>query len=167
MRRLAPLLIAVAAAASLAATADAKLTPTEQKWANPMIQVWNQQNLALHVILQAAAAPNALVVGSANNKKLTVILNTFVVCGPSIKKAGSPPSPRLTAFVSALTTACNHDTTGAHDFASAVGAVHRGNATKSGTLLKKGVAEFKLGSTALNTAYKSLIAIGGDNIFKA
>ena len=167
MRAPVALLLAAFVAALVAATADAKLTPVEQKWATPMIQVWNEQNLALHVVLQAAAAKNALVVGTPNNQKLTTILNTFVVCGPSIKKAGKPPSPRLTAFANALTTACSHDTTGAHDFASAVGAVHKGNAAKSGALLKQGVAEFRLGSSALNTAYKSLIALGGQNIFKA
>jgi hypothetical protein len=167
MRAPVALLLATFAAALLATTADAKLTPAEQKWATPMIQVWNQQNLALHVVLQAAAAKNALVVGTPNNQKLTTVLNTFVVCGPSIKKAGTPPSPRLTAFASALTTACTHDTTGARDFASAVGAVRKGKAAQSATFLKKGVAEFKLGSSALNTAYKSLIALGGQNIFKA
>src|SRR5919201_147013 len=113
MRRLAVLLAMVAALGVIAA-ADAKLTPVEQKWATPMIQVWNQQNVMLHVVLQAAAAKNALVYGTTNNKRLTLILNTFVVCTPEMKKAGSPPSPRLTAFATALGSACTHDTTGAH-----------------------------------------------------
>src|SRR5262249_23355789 len=106
--------LAVAAALGFSATAEAKLTPVEQKWATPMIQVGNQQNVALHTVLQATAAKNALVYGSTNNKKLTIILNTFVVCTPEMKKAGSPPSPRLTAFATALGSACTHDTNGAH-----------------------------------------------------
>jgi len=167
MRRPVALLLVAAVAGLAAASADAKLTPVEEKWATPLIQVWNQQNVALHIVLQAAAAKNALVLGTPNNRKLTVILNTFVVCGPSIKKAGNPPSQRLTAFTTALKTACTHNSTGAHDFASAVGAVYKGKAAKSATLLKQGVSEFKLGTTALNKAYKALIVIGGANVFKA
>ena len=166
MRKLAVVAAAIAAL-SLTASAEAKLTPIEQKWAKPMIQVWNQQNLGLHVVLQAAAAKNALVYGTANNKRLTIVLNTFVVCGPSIKKAGGPPSPRLKSFATALGTACTHDTAGAHDFAKAVGAVRKGQAPQSQTLLKQGIAEFKLGTAALSKAYKSLVAIGGKHIFTA
>jgi len=166
MRRLAVLLTAVAAL-GWAASAEARLTPVEQTWAKPMISVWNEQNLALHVIIQAASAKNALIAGSANNKRLTVILNTFVVCGSLIKKAGNPPAPRLQPFATALGTACTHDSAGATDFAKAVGAVGKGKAAQSQTLLKAGIAEFKLGTASLSKAYKSLVAIGGANIFKA
>ena len=166
MRRLAVLAAALVALAS-AATADAKLTPVEQKWAKPVVTVWNQQNLALHVVIQAATASNALVYGTANNKKLTVILNTFVVCGPAIEKAGAPPSPRLQTFATSLGSACTHDTAGAHAFAQAIGAVSKNKAAQSQTLLAKGVAEFKLGTAALSKAYRSLIAVGGKNIFAA
>jgi len=166
MRRLAVLVTALAALGWTAA-AEAKLTPIEEKWAKPMVSVWNQQNLALHVVLQAASAKNAFVVGTANNKRFTVILNTFVVCGAEIKKAGAPPSPRLTTFAGSLTTACTHNTAGAHAFAKSIGAVRAGKTTQSETLLKQGVAEFKLGTAALGKAYKSLVAIGGQNIFKA
>jgi len=119
------------------------------------------------VIIRAASAKNALVAGTANNKRLTVILNTFVVCGSLIKKAGSPPAPRLQPFATALGTACTHDSAGATDFAKAVGAVGKGKAAQSQTLLKAGIAEFKLGTASLSKAYKSLVAIGGANIFKA
>ena len=166
MRKFAVLLAAIAACA-FAAAAEAKLTAVEEKWAKPMISVWNQQNLALHIVLQAASAKNALVYGTANNKKLTVILNTFVVCGPSIKKAGAAPSPRLQPFATGLGTACTHDTAGAKDFAKTVGAVRKNKPAQAQTLLKQGVAEFKLGTAALSKAYKSLTAIGGKNIFTA
>jgi hypothetical protein len=163
------LTVVAAAVAALAwtATAEAKLTAVEQKWATPMITVWNQQNLALHVVLQAASAKNALVYGSANNKKLTVVLNTFVVCGPAIKKAGAPPSPRLQTFATALGTACTHDTAGAHDFAKTIGAVQKNKRAQAQALLEHGVAEFKLGTVALTKAYRSLVAIGGKNVFTA
>jgi len=166
MRKLAVVAAAVAAL-SWTAAAEAKLTAVEQKWATPMISVWNQQNLALHVVLQAATAKNALVYGTANNKKLTIVLNTFVVCGSSIKKAGGPPSPRLTPFATALGTACTHDTTGATDIAKTVGAVRQGKTAQAQTLERQAVAEFKLGTAALSKAYKSLVAIGGASIFKA
>jgi hypothetical protein len=166
MRKLAVLAAGIAAL-SFTAAADAKLTAVEQKWAKPMITVWNQQNLALHVVLQAATAKNALVYGTPNNKKLTVVLNTFVVCGPAIKKAGAPPSPRLQTFATALGTACTQDTAGARDFAKTVGAVRAKKAAQAQTLLKQGVSKFKLGSAALTQAYRSLIAIGGKNVFTA
>jgi hypothetical protein len=166
MRRLAVLLTTLAALGWTAAAA-AKLTPVEEKWAKPMVSVWNQQNLALNVVLQAASAKNALIAGTANNKRLTIILNTFVVCSAEIKKAGAAPSPRLTGFADSLKTACTHNTAGAHDFAKTVGAIHAGKAAQSQALLKQGVAEFKLGTAALSKAYKSLVAIGGKKIFTA
>jgi len=166
MRKLALVLTAVAAL-GWAATAEAKLTPVEQTWAKPMISVWNEQNLALHVVVQAASAKNALLAGTTNNKRLTVILNTFVVCNSLIKKAGNPPAPRLQPFATALGTACTHNTTGATDFAKAVGAVGKGNAAQAQTLLKAGVAQFRLGTTALAQAKARLVAVGGTNIFKA
>jgi hypothetical protein len=166
MRKLA-VVVTVLAGLGWTAAAEAKLTAVEQKWATPMIAVWNQQNLALHVVLQAAAAKDALIVGTTNNKRLTIILNTFVVCGSQIKKGGAPPSPRLTSFAGSLKTACTHDTAGATDFAKSIGAIRAGKSTQSQALLKQGVAEFKLGTAALSKAYKSLTAIGGRNIFKA
>ena len=166
MRKLAVIAAGIAAL-SFTAAADAKLTAVEQRWAKPMITVWNQQNLALHVVLQAATAKNALVYGTPNNKKLTVVLNTFVVCGPAIKKAGAPPSPRLQTFATALGTACTQDTAGARDFAKTVGAVRAKKAAQAQTLLKQGVIKFKLGTVALMRAYRSLIAIGGKNVFTA
>jgi hypothetical protein len=167
MRRPAALLGVLALACIAASSASAKLTPTEEKWAKPVISVWNEQNTALHLVIQAASATNALQAGSANNKKLTIVLNTFVVCTPLLKKAGAPPSPRLKAFLAALSTACSHDTTGANDFARAVGAYGKNNQTAVGADLKAGVAAFKVGTTYLNKAYKALTAVGGANIFKA
>src|SRR4051812_783158 len=123
MRRSAALLAVLALAAIVTQSASAKLTPVEEKWATSLISVWNEQNLALHVVIQAASANNALVARSTNNRRLEIILNTFVVCGPLIKKAGNPPSSRLAGFREALSSACTHDTAGAHDFAKAVGAV--------------------------------------------
>ena len=40
-------------------------------------------------------------------------------------------APRLSAFATALTNACTHDTAGAHGFAKAVGAIAKGRSAQS------------------------------------
>jgi len=158
----------VSVGAGLAASAaSARLTPLEQRWVKPLLAVWTQQNAALHLVLPAASAKDALLVGTAANAKLTTVLNTFVVCSPELRKAGDPPSPRLRPYLAALTTACTHATSGAHDFAKAVGAVGKGKGALAQSYLARGVAEFKRATSALTTAYRAIIAIGGKNIFTA
>jgi hypothetical protein len=171
MRKLAPLLIAAVLSGLFAGSAQAKLTPAEQKWANPLISIWNVQNAGLHLVLSQAAAKNALVAGEKpQNLKLTETLYALITCKQPtdlIKKAGPPPSPRLTAFRDALNAACIHDGNGANDFAKAVGAYTKGNAKLVQTYLSAGVAELKLGTAQLSKAYKVLIAVGGKSIFIA
>jgi hypothetical protein len=171
MRRLAPVLVAALACGLFAGSAQAKLTPVEQKWAKPLITIWNVQNAGLHLVGPQAAAKNAMVAGEKpQNLALTKTLYALISCKvPTdlVKKAGTPPSPRLTAFRDALSAACVHDGNGANDFAKAIGAVTKGNSTLSGTLLQQGVAEFKLGSAQLTKAYRALIAVGGKSIFVA
>jgi hypothetical protein len=171
MRKLAPLLIAAVACGLFAGSAQAKLTPSEEKWAKPLIAIWNAQNGGLRVVISQAGANNALVAGERpENLALSRTLFALITCkepADLIKKAGTPPSPRLTAFRDALNAACIHDGNGAHDFAKAVGAVSKGNSKLAGTLLTQGVAEFKLGSAQLSKAYKAITAIGGKNIFTA
>jgi hypothetical protein len=171
MRKLGMLLAAAVAACTFAATADAKLTAAEQKWVTPLLSVWNIQNAGLHLVLQQASAKNALVAGSKpNNLALTKTLYALISCKTPtdlIKKAGTPISPRLAPFRDALNRACIHDANGAHDFAKAVGAVTKGNGKLAQSLLIQGVAEFKQGSAQVAKAYKSLVAIGGKNIFSA
>ena len=171
MRRLAPVLVAALMCGLFARSAQAKLTPIEQKWAKPLITIWNVQNAGLHLVIGQASAKNALVAGERpENLALSKTLYALISCrqpADLIKKAGTAPSPRLVAFRNALSAACVHDGNGAHDFAKAVGAVTKGNSKLSGTLLTQGVAEFKLGSAQLSKAYKALIAVGGKSIFAA
>lgn len=168
MRRAVLVVGLTAALAGLGAgAAQAKLSPTEEKWAKPAISVWNDQNAALNVVIRVAAAKDALVPGTANGNKLRLVLNTFVVCGPLLKKAGAPPTLRLKAFSTALGTACTHDSAGAHDFAKAVGAFTQGKGKLGTSYINQGIAAFKLGGMALASARKSLIAIGGKSIFIA
>jgi hypothetical protein len=162
--------VAVAAAA-LAGTASARLTPAEQKWAAPLVQVWNLQNAGLHVVLPQAAAKGALIAGQkpANlnlTKTLAVLINCKVPTD-KIKQAGKPPTERLAAFRDALNAACIHDGNGANDFAKAVGAVTKNKVALAKTYLASGVTEFKRGSAQVQKAYKALTGIGGASIFKA
>jgi len=170
MRRLGCLLLAVAALSGLAASeASAKLTPVEQKWVKPLLKTWNVQNAALLNVIAQASATNALVAGEKpQNQKLTLTLAALVSCvSPKnvVKAAGTPPSPRLKPFATALAAGCADDFYGANYFAKAIGAVAKGNETAVDTDLKNGVAKFKLGSAQITKAYKVLIAIGGKNIF--
>jgi hypothetical protein len=171
VRKAAYVLIVVTVCGILAGAAQAKLTPTEEKWAKPLITIWNTQNAGLHLVIAQAAAKNALVAGEKpENLTLSKTLYALITCKQPtdlIKKAGTPPSPRLVAFRNALNAACSHDANGANDFAKAIGAVTKGNTKLLQSLLNQGVAEFKLGTAQLSKAYKALLAVGGKSIFTA
>jgi hypothetical protein len=164
-------LVAVAAASAFAAPASAKLTPAEQQWVTPLIKVWNLQNAGLHLVLQQAAAKNALVAGEKpQNLALTETLGALVLCKTPtdlIAKAGAPPTRRLATFRSALNAACIHDHNGASDFAKAIGAVTKNDTARAKAFLTQGVVEFKKGSTQLAKAYKAIVALGGKAAFRA
>src|SRR5262245_6681256 len=92
MRTISALLAAVALAAATATAATAapartaKLTPSEAKWASPVIALWNAMNAGLLVVGDQTTAKNALVPGSAANKKLVVTLANFIACTPVMNK---------------------------------------------------------------------------------
>jgi hypothetical protein len=171
VRKPAYVLIAAVLCGLFAGSAQAKLTPTEEKWATPLIAIWNVQNAGLRAVIGQAAAKNALVAGEKpENLALSKTLYALITCkepADLIKKAGTPPSPRLTAFRNALSSACSHDANGAHDFAKAIGAVTKANTKLVQSFLTQGVAEFKLGTAQLSKAYKALLAVGGKSIFTA
>ena len=171
MRNVGLVLLGAVVCGLFAGSAQAKLTPTEETWAKPLIAIWNTQNAALHLVVGQASAKNALIAGEKpHTLALSKTLLALITCKQPtdlIKKAGAPPSPRVTAFRDALNSACIHDNDGAHSFAKAVGAVTKGNSKLAATLLSQGVAEFKLGSAQLSKAYKAITAVGGKNIFTA
>jgi hypothetical protein len=171
MRTPAAFAVAALLAALASGAAQAKLTPVEQKWATPLVSVWNVQNAGLHLVLQQATAKNALIAGSKpNNLALTKTLVALVSCkapADAVKKAGAPPSPRLTAFRDALNATCIHDANGAQYFAKAIGAITKGEPKLAKSFLIQGVSEFKRGSAQLSKAYAALTAIGGRNAFEA
>jgi hypothetical protein len=171
MRKLCLVLVVAACCGLFAATAQAKLSPTEEKWAKPLITIWNVQNAGLHLVIPQASAKYAMIAGykpdSANLSKTLYALVSCKVPKDLIAKAGTPPSPRMVGFRDSLNAACLHNGNGANDFAKAIGAVTKGDMKLEASLIKQGVAEFKLGTVQLTNAYKALIALGGKNIFVA
>jgi len=155
-------------AALAAPTRIEKLSRSEQKWATPLITLWNSVNLNLHVVLAEEAAKNALIAGSGkNNTLLTKSLVVFASCSGEVKKAGKPVSTRLVAFDDAMRGMCGHLVSGASDVAKAIGAVGKGKGKLAGSLLTAATTEFKKATTLLATAQKQLLLIGGKNIFTA
>jgi hypothetical protein len=161
----------VVAVGTFAPPAPAALTPAEQAWVTPLIKVWNLQNAGLHLVLQQAAAKNALIAGAKpDNLRLTTTLAVLVDCKTPtdlIRKAGTPPTPRLAGFRDALNAACIHDSNGAQDFAKAIGAVTKNQAAKAKQFLTQGTLEFRKGSTQIQKAYRALTSIGGGGGLKA
>lgn len=161
--------LTAAVAAQAAPTRIAKLSRSEQKWVTPMISVWNDVNLNLHLVLDEEKAPNALIPGSGkNNTLLTKTLGVFASCTALVKRAGNPPSTRLVAFQTAMKGMCAHMVSGAQDVAKAIGAIYKKHDAKlAGSLLVQGTDEFKQGSALLATAQKQLMLIGGKSVFTA
>jgi hypothetical protein len=159
------------AAVAIVPSAGAVLTPAEQKWVAPLIRIWNVQNESLQVVVSRAGAKNALIAGEKpQNLRLTETLAAIAACKvPTdlIRRAGKPPTARMTVFRDSLNAACIHDLNGANDFAKAIGAIGKAHYSKAQTLLKSGVIEFKRGTSQLAKGYKSLVAIGGAARFKS
>ena len=142
-----------------------RLTPVEQKWVKPLLAVWQAQNDGLNLVLKEAAAPNAFLIGSKpNNQKLATILGALLSCkqpADTIKRAGAPPSARLNTFLATLDAACIDDENGAHAFTKAMVAYTANQGPLTATMIKQGIADFKLGSAEIAKAYKSLTSLGG------
>jgi hypothetical protein len=157
--------MSLAGGASATPARTARLTPAEQKWVKPLLTVWQAQNDGLNLVLKQAAAPNAFLVNSKpNNKKLETILGALLSCkkpADTIKRAGAPPTARLDTFLATLDAACIDDANGAQAFTKAMIAYTANQGPLTATMIKQGIADFKLGSTEIAKAYKSLTALGG------
>jgi hypothetical protein len=157
------LLVVIAATAASAAPArSGKLTGPEQKWATPVIQVWNLMNDGLGKVSAQTTASRALEPGTAANKKLVTTLGNFVACTPAMKKLENPPTARLKRFSASMKGACAHLGKGAHGVANGVSTIYKQNNAKLATLqITAAFKEFQKGSTQLATARRQLLAIGG------
>jgi hypothetical protein len=158
------LLVGVAATAASAAPArSTTLTAAEQKWATPVINVWNVMNTSLgKVVSQATAGKGAgLIAGTKQNRALVVTLANFVDCGTAMTKAKAPPTDRLKPFAATMKRACAQLKAGALDFANGISSIGKGQ-TKVGTLqIQKAYGELQKGSKTLGTARAQLLTIGG------
>jgi hypothetical protein len=151
-------------AASASPAASAKLTPAEQKWAKPVVGLWNIMNTGLQNVVPAATAKNALVLGSANNKKLVTLLVTFALCPETLTKAGKPPT-RLARIATTMSTACARLDAGSKTFGKALTAISKGQQTRGSSLVLQAVGSFKKAKSPLASVRTQLIAIGSKNIF--
>jgi hypothetical protein len=157
-----------ASTAQAAPTRIEKLSASEQKWATPMITLWNSVNMNLHLVLPEAAAKNALIAGSGkNNTLLTKTLIVFVGCTAMAKNAGKPPSTRLVAFDEAIKSMCVQVGAGGHSIAKAIGAVGKGNQKLAVSFLTQATGQLKKGTIFLATAKKQLLLVGGKSVFTA
>ena len=163
-------LIAATLAVSTAGAAparSAKLSLSEQRWARPMIAVWNGANRNLHLVLPEAAAKNAFIPGSRDNALLTASLAVFASCSGQVKQAGRPPSARLTAFAASMKRMCAHLGTGAHQMAKAIGAVRKHNARLAASRLTEATSQFGQATRFLAAAQHQLLQVGGREAFVA
>jgi hypothetical protein len=169
------LVLATLAAASLAVLGagaagavpakTAKLTAAEEKWAKPVVNLWNVMNGGLLVVGKQTTANNALIPGTSANYTLTQTLATFITCTPVMKKAGAS-SARLSTFSATMKDACNHLGVGAHGVANGIATIYKKRNGKLGAAqIQAAFTEFQQASALLAKAQKQLLALGGTNIF--
>lgn len=159
--RLAVFVLVVAAIAVPAA--GAKLTPKEQAWVAPLLKIWNTQYAAGGLVSKQASAKGSLVAGTTANETLLRTLAAIVDCKAPhdrIKAAGSPPSSRLSAFVTELNAACGYDLKGANLVAKAIGSVRLGKMTLATSRLQAGIKDLYNGRVQLAKAYEAITKLG-------
>jgi hypothetical protein len=153
------------AAAGAAPAKTVKLTAKEQKWAKPVVNLWNVMNAGLLVIGKQTTADSALVPGTKANLALLKTLANFISCTPAMKKAGAT-SARLTTFATTMKNACSHLGLGAHGVANGISTIYKKRNGKLGAAqIKAAFTELQRGSTLLAKARRQLLAVGGSNIF--
>jgi len=164
MRIALALIAAAALAAGAAAVASAKLTPAEQKWVKPVVDLWNIENAGLLAVTKQATAKDALVVGTKTNLALSKTLANFVQCPTILKKIGTSPA-RMKAVSVSMTTSCSRLSSGAHDVAKGIGAIRKGNGDLGSKMVLQGFGKFKKASASLAVARKQLLAAGAKSLF--
>jgi hypothetical protein len=163
----AALLVALAATtASAAPTRAAKLTGPEEKWASPVIKIWNAMNAGLLIVSRQTTADQALIPGTKTNGYLIETLSAFAVCSKLMNAAKAPPSARLKPFASSMKSACAHLGKGANGVVNGMGTIYKKQNAKLGAAqIQTAFKEFQKGSGNLKTARRQLLAFGGKNVF--
>jgi hypothetical protein len=152
-----PRLAAVVAFAVLlsvpaASARTTKLTPAENAWAAPVVNLMKSLSGRVGAIGKQVSDPTILNKGSTAQLKLAVTLANIVVCGDKLKKDGPPPTARLTPFFTAVTSACTYYTSGAHSLAKGIGKL-------SAPQIKSSITQIRHGSALLAVAQSRLVAI--------
>ena len=154
------------AVAQAAPTRTAKLTPAEEKWVKPVVNVFNVVNAGLGVVGKQTTADGALVPGTKANKTLIVTLGVFVDCGAAIKRAKAPPTTRLKPVASSMTNACAFLKKGALGVANGVSTIYKRNNAKLASLqIQAAFKDFAKGTQQLASAQRRLLTLGGKNVF--
>jgi hypothetical protein len=156
MARLLPLavLLAILAvpAASAAPTAGTKLTPKENAWAVPAVNMMKSLSGRVGAIRVQVRDPAVMTKGSTARKKLTTTLREIVLCGSRMKKNGPPPTARLTPFYVALKSACSYYSSGSAELIVGI-------ATVNAPLIKASMSQILHGSTLLGLAESRLVPL--------
>jgi hypothetical protein len=147
--------------------ASAKLSPVEQRWVTPVIELYNLEVTALghvqayeHIVIKDDGAGSAL-------NALKTTLAVFATCPVAMKDVGAPPSVRLELFDHDMVVSCQHLNSGAEDIAHAVGEVRVGQGTPAATALEAATPQLEAGAKELGVAARLLESIGGKSTFEA
>jgi hypothetical protein len=146
------MLLAALVAVPAASARTAKLTPSENRWAVPEVNLMKSLSGRVGAIRAQAGDPAVLTKGSKAQAKLAVTLANIIVCGSKVKKNGAPPTKRLELFYVALRSACSYYTTGSHQLAKGIGKL-------DASMIRRSLTTFQHGSTLLALAQNRLAAL--------
>ena len=152
LRLLALLTVAALVVVPAASAHSAKLTPVENTWSVPLVNLMKSLSGRVGAIGKQVSDPAVTTKGSKAQANLAVTLANVIVCGTKIKQQGAPPTARLQGFYSALKSACSYYTSGAHQLAQGIGKLD----TK---LITKSVTTIQHGSTLLGLARDRMVAL--------
>ena len=139
-------------AATAAPAALTKLTPAENTWAVPVVNLMKSLSGRAGAIRHQVADPDVLTKGSTARKKLDTTLRELILCGSRLKKDGLPPTARLKPFYAALQSACTYYMNGAAQLAVGI-------AKLNAPLIKQSSSTIKHGSTLLGLAQARLLPL--------
>ncbi len=149
--------IATGAATAGPTAGSKKLSAAEKKWVTPALEIWNTENAGLQALGPELKSKTVLTHGSKSYDALLSTLSAFAACPKAVASAGKPPSTRLLAFYTSLTSACAALDTGATTFAKGIGNLLSGKTTTGQAQIKTGYADFTLATKRLAAARKQVL----------
>jgi hypothetical protein len=152
LRLAAVLALAALLAVPAASARSAKLTPAENAWAAPVVNMMKSLSGRVGAIRFQVKDPAVLTKGSAARKKLTVTLREIVLCGSKLQKAGVPPTARMRPFYAAVRSACSY-------YANGAAQLIVGIAKLNAPLIQESMTTIKHGSVLLALAQSRLVPL--------